>query len=311
MDNLNEKPDLLLLDIIIPKLNGFEVLKIIKGKEDTRFIPVVVITSLDDRESKIKAIKLGADDFITKPFDVTELNIRIKNLLKIREYYYYSKSYSGILEAEVRTQTQELKKAYQKLKEANLDTIYRLSSAAEYRDDSTGKHIRRISDYSTLIAENIGLSSEDVELIHITSAMHDIGKIGLSDAILLKPAKLTSKEYEAMKKHTTIGGEILADSKSEMLKSAQVIALSHHEKFDGRGYPFQLKGKSIPLFARIVAVADVYDALVTPRVYKPSFSKEVAFSILWESKETHFDPEIVDVFLKNVDKVVKIMKTHL
>ena len=200
----------------------------------------------------------------------------------------------------------ELKTVHEELKQAYLDTINRLVLAAEYKDEDTGDHIVRMSRYSALIAEKLELPAKDVQNIAYAAPMHDIGKIGTPDSILLKPGKLTNKEFDLMKTHTTIGGQILANSKAEILKVAEQIALSHHEKWNGKGYPQGLSGDDIPLAARIVGLADTFDALTSKRPYKDPYPVEVALEIIKKEQGQHFDPDVVDVFLENIDEILKI-----
>ncbi len=205
---------------------------------------------------------------------------------------------------------QDLKAAHVELQEAYLDTIHRLVLAAEYKDEDTGDHIVRMSRYSALIAEKLRLPAEEVQNLLYASPMHDIGKIGIPDSILMKPGKLTEEEFETIKTHPTIGEKILADSKAAVLKVAGQIALSHHEKWNGRGYPQGLAGDNIPLAARIVGLVDVFDALTSKRPYKDPFPVEVALDIIEKDRGQHFDPDVVDVFLENIDEILKI-KTEL
>ncbi len=206
----------------------------------------------------------------------------------------------------------ELKATHKELQEAYLDTIYRLVLAAEYKDEDTGEHILRMSHYSALIAEKLGLSAKEAQNISYAAPMHDVGKIGIPDSILMKPGKLTEEEFEIIKTHSTIGAKILANSKAEILKVAEQIALSHHEKWNGKGYPQGLSGDNIPLAARIVGLADVFDALTSKRPYKSPYPVEVACDIIKKDRSQHFDPDIVDVFMENIDEVLKIKaKVHL
>jgi len=200
----------------------------------------------------------------------------------------------------------ELKSAYQELQESYLDTIHRLALAAEYKDEDTGDHIFRMSRYSALIAEKLGLSDKEVQNIRYASPMHDIGKIGIPDSILMKPGKLTDEEFDQMKTHTTIGATILADSKAEILQLAHQIAISHHEKWNGKGYPHGFSGDKIPIAGRIVGLADVFDALTSKRPYKDPFPVEVALDIIKKERGEHFDPDVVDVFFENIDEILKI-----
>ena len=206
----------------------------------------------------------------------------------------------------------ELKAAHQELQEAYFDTIHRLVLAAEYKDEDTGDHIKRMSRYCALIAEKLGLSAKEVQNVLYAAPMHDVGKIGIPDSILMKPGKLTDEEFQTMKTHSVIGANILANSKAEILKLAKPIALSHHEKWNGRGYPQGFSGDNIPLAARIVGLVDVFDALTSKRPYKDLFPVEVALDIIKKERGQHFDPDVVDVFLENIDEIVKIkQEVHL
>lgn len=292
-------PDIILLDINMPRVDGFGVLQKLKEDENTKYIPVIMVTALADINSRIKAKDLGADDFINKPFNIIEVQVRVRNLLKVKEYYDFLKDTNVILEEKVKIRTAQLH-------QSNLDTLYRLSLAAEYRDDGTGMHALRIGNYSEIIAKGLGMSDEDIEVIKYSSPMHDIGKIGIPDNILLKPAKLTKEEFEIIKTHTIIGKEILSNSISKYIQIAEEIAISHHEKYDGSGYPNNLKAEEIPIAGRIVAICDVFDALVSKRVYKDAFSIDKALEIIKESSGNHFDPDIVEIFLENIDYIIKV-----
>ena len=207
-----------------------------------------------------------------------------------------------------RTVYNELFKSYDELKEAHLETIHRLSVAAEYRDEDTAMHLKRMSNYSALIARRMGLSDKEANLILYASPMHDVGKIGIPDDILFKQGRLTAEEFEIMKTHAEIGARILAGSKAEVIQMAERIAMSHHEKWNGSGYPNGLKGEDIPLVGRITAIADVFDALTTRRPYKPAFPNEKAYSIIREEKGSHFDPHVVEVFFRNLGEIVAIQQ---
>ncbi len=307
-----EYPDLVLLDVMMPGMDGFEVLKELKSNEKTRLIPVVMVTALDDLSARVKALELGADDFLTKPVEVTELRARVKSLLKVKAYHDYMINYQKELEKEVERRTRQLRKAFQRIKVASLETIHRLSRAAEYRDEETGAHIQRMSYYASAVARKLGLSENTVETILYASPMHDIGKIGIPDHILLKPGKLNPEEWEIMKQHTVIGGKILEGSTSGFIKLAEVIALTHHEKWDGTGYPKGLKGREIPLAGRITAIADVFDALTSSRPYrKKPFSPSEAFKMIEEAKGTHFDPRVVEAFLSLQEEILSIREKFL
>lgn len=298
--------DLILLDVMMPDINGFEVTKRLKADENTRGIPIILVTSLRDTEDRIKGIESGCDDFLSKPVDKSELVARVQSLLKVKAYYDYMRDYEKKLEAEVSRRTQELQLALKKIEEASLETIYRLSKAAEYKDEGTAVHIQRMSHYAVTVARRLHLSQNTITAILYAAPMHDIGKIGVPDHILLKPGKLDPDEWKIMKQHTIIGGKILEGSKRGFIKLGEIIALTHHEKWDGSGYPKGLKGKQIPLVARIVAIADVFDALTSKRPYREPLTVEEAFNIIKEGKGTHFDPQVVDVFFESEQEILSI-----
>ncbi len=298
--------DLILLDIMMPEMNGYEVAKILKEDEETRLIPIVMVTALSDLDSRVKALEVGADDFLSKPVDKTELRARVKSLLKVKEYNDHMKEYQKRLEEEVKERTKELRKAFEKIKRLSLDTIYRLSKAAEYKDEETGQHIMRVSNYAAAIAKEMGLGDKVAEALLYATPMHDIGKIGIPDHILLKPGRLTPEEFEIMKRHTLIGAEILHGAESGFLKLGEIIALTHHERWDGKGYPRGLKGREIPLAGRIVAISDVFDALISKRPYKEPYPVEKSLKIIKEERGSHFDPEVVDAFFKIIDQILSI-----
>ncbi len=310
-------PDLILLDIMMPDMTGYEVCKRLKAKESTQIIPVVMITALVDKESKVRGIEAGADDFLTKPVDKIELTARVKNLIKVKEYNDRMKDWSRMLQDKVVEQTamlkesfEQLQEAHAKLEKAHLDTLFRLSVAAEYKDEDTANHIHRMSAYVRVVAENMGLSKDQVRLIVHASPLHDVGKIGIPDHLLLKPGKLTPEEWSIMKSHTLIGERILADADDDFTKAGQVIALSHHETWDGSGYPKGLKGEDIPLLGRITAISDVFDALTSKRPYKAPMSNEKAFGIIEKSVGNHFDPGVGEAFFQGIDKILLNQKQH-
>lgn len=283
-------PDVILLDVMMPRMDGFEVARRLKEGEETRIIPIVMVTALREVEDRVKALEMGADDFLSKPVERTELRARVQSLLKVKAYNDHLRDYQQELEAEVASRTEQLRQAFEKIKAASLDTIYRLSRAAEYKDEDTGTHIRRMSYYAIAVARKLGLDESTVETILYAAPMHDIGKIGIPDQILLKPGKLDPEEWEIMKQHTVIGGKILEGSDAEFIQLAEVIALSHHEKWDGSGYPNGLKGSEIPLAGRITAIADVFDALTSKRPYKEPFSVGKSFGIIREGREATLPP---------------------
>ncbi|MBW2118424.1 MAG: two-component system response regulator [Deltaproteobacteria bacterium] len=299
-------PDVILLDIMMPKMDGFEVARRLKEEEDTSIIPIVMVTALREVDDRVKSLEAGADDFLTKPVDKTELKARVQSLLKVKAYNDHMRDYQKELEAEVAKRTEQVRRALEKEKGASLDTIYRLSRAAEYKDEDTGAHILRMSNYSTVVARKMGLNESVVESILYAAPMHDIGKIGTPDRILLKPGKLDLDECEIMKQHATIGGKILEGADAGFIKLAEVIALTHHEKWDGSGYPLGLKGPKIPLAGRITAIADVFDALTSKRPYKEPFSLEKSYGIIREGRGSHFDPEVADAFFAVENEILSI-----
>ncbi len=288
--------DLVLLDINMPHMDGYEVLQSLR-EQDTDYAPVLMLTALDDKESRIKALELGARDFVSKPFDRVELLSRIRNLLEMRLLHKAVKQQNMELEQKVRERTHELH-------DSRLEIIRRLSRAADYRDNETGNHILRMSKYSQLLGLATGMDEREAEMLLTASPMHDIGKIGIPDSILLKPGKLTPEEWEIMKTHASIGASILEGMTSDLMRMAHEIALNHHEKWDGSGYPNGLKGEEISYFGRIVAIADVFDALTTNRPYKAAWPVEQAMEYIASQRGQHFDPKLVDLFVEILPKVL-------
>jgi len=274
------QPDLILLDVMMPGMTGFEVCTKLKADSQTRHIPVIFVTALRDEIDETQGFDVGAVDYITKPITPAVVRARVKTQLSL-------------------VQAEELKKT-------RLQIIQRLGRAAEYRDNETGLHILRMSHFSQVIALAYGLSPKRAEDLLHAAPMHDIGKIGIRDDILLKPGKLTDEEFKEMQRHPLIGAEILGDADSHLLKLAQQVALYHHEKWDGSGYPHGLKGEAIPLEARIVALCDVFDALTSTRPYKSAWSIEETMSHLQAQKGRHFDPQLVDLLAQELPKILEI-----
>jgi putative two-component system response regulator len=298
--------DLILLDVMMPGMDGFEVTRRVRQDSLHRLLPIILVTALKETEDRVKGIEAGCDDFLSKPVDRVELLARVRSLLKVKAYNDLLSNYREELESEVTKRTEELKRAFEKIKAASLDTIYRLSMASEYKDSYTGAHTRRMSRYSAAVARRMGLDENTIENILYAAPMNDLGKIGIPDSILMKPAKLDSREWEIMKLHTVIGARILKGSDAEFIRMGETIALCHHEKWDGSGYPNRLTGTEIPIAARIVAIADVFDALTSKRPYRKPFSLEGSLAIIREGRESHFDPDVVDAFFAIQDEIFAI-----
>jgi putative two-component system response regulator len=301
-----EPPDLILMDATMPRMSGLEAVRSLKQSEATRIIPIIMVTALHDMETKVRALEAGTDDFLAKPCEQVELKARIASLLKVKAFNDRARLYQRDLEVEVATRTHQLEDALRRQRTMSLEAIYVLSRASEFRDEDTGSHLRRMSHYSAGVARRMGLPSRTVEAILYSSPMHDVGKIGIPDQILLKPGKLESHEMQVMKMHTTIGAEILKESMTDFVKLGRVIALTHHEKWDGNGYPRGLAGAKIPLAGCITAIADVFDALTTKRPYKEPFPIEKAFAIIRDGRGKHFHPEVVDSFFAITDEILHI-----
>ncbi len=305
---MEHTPDVILLDIQMPKKNGFEVLAAVKQNADTQGIQVVMVTGSEENEARARALELGADDFLMKPVDRVLLKARIRSSVKLKAYYDHLKTYQQQLEFDVEQKTQQLREAFKQLQESSLETIFRLARAAEYKDECTGDHILRMSHTSKVLAEGMKLDKNFCDMILYASPMHDVGKIGIPDRILLKPGRLDLEEMDIMKNHTIIGARILEGSSSKIVQMAEIIALTHHEKWDGSGYPQGLAGKDIPLEGRIAAVADVFDALLSARPYKEPFTIDQVIDILKQGRGAHFDPDVLDVFFTCMERILEIQR---
>ena len=297
--------DVVLLDISMPEMDGLEVLQAIRKEEKNRYIPILMLTANIDKEAQ--ALELGANDFITKPYNLDVMCQRTLNYAKLHAFYKEVTNQKEILEHKVQERTVDLNNALDLAKDAEQEVAFRLGKASEFRDLETGGHIKRMSHYSALLAKLYGLDKQECELILNAAPLHDIGKVGISDNILLKPGRFTPEEFEVMKEHTTIGANILKGSeKFPLLKWGKIIAQEHHEKWDGSGYPKGKKGEEIHLYARIIALADVFDALSSKRCYKEPMKLEKVLSIIKEGSGIHFDPKLTQIFLDNIDKFLEI-----
>lgn len=307
LDLLADDPDFdaILLDLEMPVMNGFETLQILKRSDRYREIPVIVITA--DQDEVIKTLALGANDFMAKPYNPDELRLRVMNHVRSKKLNDLAKDMNSVLETEVVKKTAALQKALELSKEAEYEISLRLGVAAEFRDLETGMHTRRISTLSHALGKLAGMAEDEAELLRFASPLHDVGKIGVPDRILLKPGKLDKNEFEIMKGHTVIGGKILADAgRYPLLEAGRIIALQHHERWDGNGYPSGIYGTDVHIFARIVSIVDVFDALTSERPYKKAFSLDKTQAIMMDGLSTFFDPDLLQLFFENLDKFVKI-----
>jgi two-component system, response regulator RpfG len=295
--------DLVLVDYVMPEMNGIDFVRLLKTIPSYESVPVIMITIKKDAETRYAALDVGVADFISKPVDVYECTARCKNLLTMHQQHIALQNRSNLFESLVKAATAEIRSREK-------ETLMRLARAGEHKDYDTAMHLQRMSLYSRALAEKIGLSEEETEIIELAAPLHDIGKIGIPDSILLKKGALDDLELKAMRKHPLIGYEILQDSPSKYLQKGSEIALAHHERFDGTGYPFELKGNEIPLSARIVALADVFDALTSVRPYKEAWSIDKALEYVQEESGKHFDPELVRVMVTMRDALEKIQSEH-
>ncbi|MFA6628622.1 MAG: two-component system response regulator [Sulfuricurvum sp.] len=286
-------PDLILLDIMMPDISGYDVCKKLKSDPLTRNIPIIFVTALSDYANEEEGLNLGAVDYITKPINSAIVLARVRTQFSLLHYQHD-------LEQKLQERTEEIVLT-------RMEVIRQLGRAAEFKDNETGTHILRMSSYAKLIAQKIGLDNARVELIYLSAPMHDVGKIGTPDAILKKPGKLTPEEFEIVRLHPIQGADIIGNHHSPLLQMARIVSLTHHERFDGSGYPYGLKKYDIPLVGRIIAIADVFDALTSSRPYKEAWSLDAAVTYLIEQKGKHFDGELVDAFLSCMDQIKQIM----
>lgn len=290
------RPDLILLDLQMPEVDGYAVLEKLRGAATSGvYLPILVVTADATRTARKRALELGASDFLTKPVDATEVLLRVKNFLVMRAMSLEISGRNSDLEEQVRARTHELE-------ETQVEIVERLASAGERRDDQTGEHTKRVGDLSAEIAQALGLPRRKVNLIRLAARLHDLGKIGTPDSILLKPGRLTPEEFTEMQTHCAVGAAILSNSRTPLLQMAESIALCHHERFDGSGYPRRLAGGAIPIEARIVSVADVFDALTHERPYKEAWPVSAALAEIESQQGAQFDPQVVAAFLTVVDR---------
>lgn len=289
-------PDLLILDLHMPGMDGFEVLEQLRDVTSRfDFVPVLVFTADVASETRRRALSAGASDFLTKPGDVFEIKLRVCNFLRMRLLYKALRAANSEL-------CEDVSRASLELQELHTELVERLALVAEYRDDDTGHHARRVGLVAGMIAEQLGMPPEEVEVVRTSALLHDIGKVGIPDTILLKPGLLTPDEIEVIRTHTTIGSKVLSGSQSAFLQAAETIARTHHERWDGKGYPNGLQGEEIPLLGRIVSVADVFDALRSKRTYKEAVSRDEAISIVRSESGKAFDPKVVEAFLAAIEQ---------
>jgi putative two-component system response regulator len=295
--------DLVIVDYMMPAPDGIEFIQRLRAAPGRQDVPILMVTADHEKEVRYRALESGATDFLTKPIDRIEFSSRARNMLAIRRSHMLLADRAALLAKEVAEATQEIRSRER-------ETIFRLARAAEFRDPETGGHIQRMAHYSRLIAAKLGWDEHAQEMLLQAAPMHDVGKLGTPDMILLKPGKLTAEEFDIMKQHAAIGWEILKDSSSPVLELAAEIALTHHEKFDGSGYPNGRTGSEIALSGRIVAVADVFDALMSTRPYKPAWELEKALDLLQQGSGTHFDADCVTAFMESLDDVLVIRERY-
>ncbi len=316
-----ENPDVVLLDIMMPHITGLELLKVRHDTGEFQHIPFIILSANSESQIKREALKLGATDFLSKPVDPNDLVLRVQNALTVKRHHDHLANYAYELEQQVRERTALIERSREQI-------IHCLARAAEYRDNETGEHVIRVGKYSAVIAQQLGFCPEYCREIELASQLHDVGKIGIPDSVLLNPGKLSVEEFEVMKTHCQLGTEImepLSDNEGErvrrhavmggfimdgvdspMLELAVIIARTHHEKWDGTGYPLRLKGDSIPIEGRIVCVADVFDALCSERPYKPKFSLKKCLEIMISERGTRFDPIVLDAFFERLSEIEDI-----
>jgi putative two-component system response regulator len=289
-------PDLLILDMLMPQLDGFQIIEKLSEFRGKHYLPILALSAEKGSNLRLRVLQSGATDFLNKPYENLEILVHVRNMIELRLLHTQTEDQNKILELKVQERTKELRYT-------QFDIIRRLAQAAEFRDGDTGIHILRMSHYCLKFGQALGLDPKDCDLLYHASPLHDVGKIGIPDNILLKPGRLTPEEFEIMKTHTTIGAKLLSGSDSEVMKLAEIIALTHHEKWDGTGYPRRLKGDDIPLLGHICSFCDVFDALTSKRPYKPAWSVEDAVAEMIKMKDTHFNPRLLDRFVSILPEI--------
>ncbi|MCA9150386.1 MAG: response regulator [Planctomycetales bacterium] len=310
---IDQRPDLILMDVMMPEMDGLQVLELLRQEPSCRYLPVLILTASTDPQIKFRALELGATDFLPKPFQISDLAPRVRNALQIKAHQDQLANYAEKLEEQVALRTAQLMASRQEI-------IHCLARAGEYRDHETGYHVMRVGQYARCIAERLALPPKQIELIEQAALLHDVGKIGISDLILLKPGRLTREEFSLMKKHCEFGRDILQPRcwltgfktpiSSPIMEMAARIAMSHHEWWNGAGYPLGLSGEEIPIEGRITAVADVFDALSSQRPYKAAYPLEKCFKIMEQNRGTQFDPRVFDAFMNLRDWIEEIHATY-
>jgi putative two-component system response regulator len=299
-------PDLILLDVRMPAMDGFEVCRRLHAHPATMDVPVIFITALGDVHNESRGFEAGGVDYITKPFNASVVRSRVQTHLELKATRDALRGENARLEAHVKERTAELQIALDRLRASAVDTILRLGLAGEYRDDQTGRHVLRMAHYAVAVAQQLGWTHEALDQLFHAALMHDLGKLALPDSILHKSGPLDTTEWSVMKRHPIVGARILSGSDSEIIRLAEIVALTHHEKWDGSGYPRGLKGNDIPLVGRIVAICDVFDALTVRRPYKEALPLDEAYAILRLSSAVHFDPAVVRAFFAAETEVLRV-----
>lgn len=301
-----EAPDAVLLDALMPGMDGFQVAEALKSFEPTRTVPIIMVTALDDHQSKLRALKVGVQEFLTKPVDLSEVSLRVQNVLMLKEYSNFLANQNRILEQKVQERSRAVLDSYR-------DTISTLCRAAGYKDEETGAHVHRISYYTEDIALTLGMNAAFCETIHYASPMHDIGKIAIPDSVLLKPGPLNEQEWSIMRTHSGLGAQLLTGGDSPYLQMGAEIAMHHHERWNGGGYPAGLKGQVIPISARIMNICDQYDALRSERPYKKALHHDTVVEIITvgdgRTMPSHFDPDVLSAFKRSTARFRDIFET--